>query len=57
MKLTLCGAVLVLTFAAPPTPQVSLSPTTLDIDAPVGGPAPSPAPTVTLKNIGSAKLN
>ncbi len=57
MKLTLCGAALVLAFAAPPAPQVSLNPTSLDINAPVGGPAPSPAPTITLKNTGGAKLN
>src|SRR5581483_6332910 len=57
MKLALCGAALVLAFAAPPTPQVSLSPTSLDISAPVGGPAPSPPPTTTLTNTGAAKLN
>jgi len=57
MKLILCGAALILAFAAPPTGQVSLSPTSLDINAPVGGPAPSPAPTITLKNTGTAKLN
>jgi len=49
-------SMLLLLGAAPPGPQISLSPASLVINAPEGGPAPAPS-TLTGQNSGDGKLN
>ena len=57
MKVLPWSLVLFLCAAAPaPVATILLSPATLTIDAPVGGPAPSPS-TLTVQNTGDARLN